>query len=515
MFTRLLAGGVIAVALALWSAASSAAGFAADGTAFQAVLVADEDGSSRLYLADADSNAPVAAATIEAEAGDWRGRAVATAATGLYRLDWTPSTQPVDMTLLVSAGGRDDLLLLSGLVKAVPATVPDPPQHWRHWWGGGLLGGLAVLALALLLRRRPAAMMVAVMLSAGPALAHSGHDHAAEPDPAPVAGAVLTLPKSTQFLLGIRTERVTAREAAETRRVAGRVLPDPAGFARVQPSQPARMVADPAFPLPVPGQAVKRGQVIAVIEPVLSTLERSDKRAALYRVESEIALQERELARQESLGSIVTAKAVETSRIRLEQLRRERGQIAGTALSRELVTAPVDGIITDVHVVPGEVVSIDKVMIEIIDPARLRVEAVIHDLQVAGRVSAAEATSRLVPGRLFALDLLGVSPKVDANDQGVHALFSVRPGHGEGLKVGMPVDVHLAVGATRLRIAVPRDAVTDQAGRPVVFVLTGPETFEARPVKVERLVGPLVEVEGVRPGERVVVQGVTQLKAVR
>ncbi|CAA7612610.1 Membrane-fusion protein [Magnetospirillum sp. LM-5] len=491
-------------------------GFAADGTAFQAVLVPEDDGHVLVYLADADSNAPVGGARIDSEAAGWSGTAQPTAGTGIYRLSWSLPATPVDMTLMVSANGRDDLLLLAGLAR--PAVIEAPAvaePHWRHWWGGALLGGLASLILVLVLRRKRLALL-ALLVASGPAFAHSGHDHA-EPAaaPAPVVGASVSMAKSTQFLLGIRTERVAAREAAQTVRVPGRVMPDPAGFARVQPSQPARVVADAAFPLPVPGQQVKRGQVVAVLEPTLSTLERGEKRASLYRVEGEIVLAERELARQEALGTIVTAKAVETSRIRLEQLRRERTQIAVTQLGRELVTAPVDGVIADVHVVPGEVVAVDKVMVEIVDPARLRVEAVTHDPAVAARIGAAEATTRLVPNHAFPLDLLGVSPKVDSVDQGIHALFAVRPGHGDGLKVGMPVDVHLAVGATRLRMAVPRDALAEMAGRSVVFVLTAPETFEARPVKVERLIGPLAEIDGVKPGERVVVQGAAQLKSAR
>jgi cobalt-zinc-cadmium efflux system membrane fusion protein len=491
------------------------AGFAADGTAFQAVLVPEGGGHVLVYLADASTNAPVDGARIDAEVAGWSGRAEPAAGSGTYRLSWGLPADPVDMTLMVSAGGRDDLLLLAGLAQPAEAIVAATPDlQWRHWAGGGLLGGLAALTLALVARRKRLAL-VGALVAVSPAFAHTGHDQVAETGAPVMVGTPIGMAKSTQFLLGIRTERAARREAAQTVRVPGRVMPDPAGFARVQPSQPARVVADPAFPLPVPGQRVARGQVVAVLEPTLSTLERGEKRAALYRVEGEIALAERELARQEALGTIVTAKAVETSRIRLEQLRRERAQIAVTQLGRELVTAPVDGVIADVHVVPGEVVAVDKVMVEIVDPARLRVEAVIHDPAVAVGIGAAVAATRLVPGHAFSLDLLGVSPKLDAVDQGVHALFSVRPGQKDGLKVGMPVDVHLEVGASRLRMAVPRDALVERGGRTVVFVLTAPETFEARPVKVERLIGPLAEIDGLKTGERVVVQGAAQLKTAR
>jgi len=488
------------------------AGFAAEGDAFQVVLLPGDDGVTRLFLAGIDDNEPVAGAIIDAETANWQGRAGMDAA-GVYSLAWTPPAEGADVTVTIGARGLDDLVLVSGVLPPPPpAVAPAAVEHWRHYAVGGLIGvGLAAL---LLLSRRRGAAVLALLLASGTATAHEGHDHAAAAVSAAPPGTVVTLPKATQFLLGIRTVRVEPREAADTVRVVGRVVPDPAGYARVQPSQPARVVSDANFPLPVPGQPVRRGQVVAVLEPTLTTLERSDKRASLYRVESEIAIQEREAARQAALGGIVAPKTVEDTRTRLDQLRRERQQLVGTALGRELVTAPLDGIVADVHIVPGEVVTVDRPMIEIVDPTRLRVEAVIHDFALAGRIAGATASSRPseppVP-----LTLLGVSPRVDALDQGIHALFAVAADSAGRLRVGMPVDVFVATGATSLRTAVPREAVAEYGGRQVVFVRTAPESFEARPVRVDKVVGSLAEIDGVHAGERVVVQGVEQLKAAR
>jgi cobalt-zinc-cadmium efflux system membrane fusion protein len=496
-------------------------GFGADGTVFQIVLAPQAGGTTLVYLADMDSNAPVAGASLDVEAAGWQGRAEPSASEGIYLLAWAPPEAGADVTVMASAAGKDDLLLVAGVTPPAPPAVaarPDETNHWLHWGGGVAIGVLIAVAMLLGRNRRKAAIAALLVLLAAPdSFAHSGHDHgaAAPQAPAPEPGAMLVMPKATQFLLGIRTELVAAREAADALRVLGRVVPDPAGYARVQPSQPARVVGDPSFPLPIPGQIVKRGQVIAVLEPTLSMLERSDKRSALYRVESEIALAERELARQELLGAVVTVKAIETTRIRLDQLRREKAQIAGTALGRDLVSAPVDGIVTDVHVVPGEVVVPEKVMVEIVDPSRLRIEAVVHDLAAAGQISGATAATKLIPDMAFPLVLLGVSPRVDPIDQGIHAVFAVASDQARRLKVGLPVDVYLATGAARLRVAVPREALAELGGRQVVFVRTAPETFEARPVRVLRLVGPLAELDGLTPGERVVVQGTDQLKAAR
>ncbi len=500
------------------AAPADRSGFAAEGEFFQAVLLPRDGGTTVLYLADADSNAAVADAVIDVEVPGWQGKATAESA-GVYRLAWSPPDSGADVTLMISAQGRDDLLLIRNVAPPPPpAPVAAPVEHWRHYAAGGGIGAVVVVAVLVLSRRRVAAAVLAFALIGAPgvSMAHEGEDHATPPSPtAPVPGAALALSKATQFLLGIRTIRIEPREAADTVRVVGRVIPDPGGYAKVQPSQPARVIADPNFPLPVPGQAVRRGQVIAVLEPTLTSLERSDKRGALYRIESDIAIAEREAARHAALIGIVATKTAEDNRTRLDQLRREKQQLIGTALGRELVTAPVDGIVADVHIVPGEVVTAERPMIEIIDPTRLRVEAVIHDFTLAGRIAGATALARPMADQPVPLTLLGVSPRVDAQDQGLHALFAVADGGAARLRVGMPVDVFVATGATSLRTAVPRDAIAESGGRQVVFVRTAPETFEARPVRVEKLVGPLAEIDGIRPGERVVVQGVEQLKSVR
>lgn len=501
---------------------SEQSGSGAEGSSFQVVLYPTKD-KSALYLADADTNAPVSGASIDAEAGGWQGQAKATAEPGIYELAWTVPEGGADMTLIVSAAGKDDLILIQATGRQADIQPIAAKPEGSNWTAVGVAGAVLLIGgLALIRRNRKAAlamMALGLLGQAEPARAHGGEDHGDAPavqKPQAQPGAPIAMSKPTQFLLGIRTIRVEPQQAADTIRVVGRVVADPSGYARLQPSQPARVISDPVHPIPVPGQIVKRGQVLAVLEPTLSTLEKGDKRATLSRVDGEIALTERELARQEALGGLVPAKQLETSRIRLDQLRKERGQITGTALGRELLTAPVDGIVTDVHVVPGEVVTSERVMVEIVDPSLLRVEAIIHDLTVSKRISGATAASKLVPDQGFPLKLLGVSPKIDLIDQGVHALFQVAAGQAGSLSIGMPMDVFLETGATSVRTAVPRDSIAEVGGRRAVFVRTAPETFEVRPVKVARTIGPLAEIaEGINPGDRVVTQGIEQLKAGR
>jgi multidrug efflux pump subunit AcrA (membrane-fusion protein) len=56
-------------------------------------------------------------------------------------------------------------------------------------------------------------------------------------------------------------------------------------------------------------------------------------------------------------------------------------------------------------------------------------------------------------------------------------------------------------------VAVPASALVDDAGRPVVFVQREGESFARRPVTIGARDGLYVAVEGVQPGDRIVVRG--------
>lgn len=506
--------------------AAAGPGAAGVGDVFEVVIKPAGDGGSLLYLADMDSNAPIEDAGIDVEAGSWQGRAEAAGSPGVYTLSWRIPTEPAEVMITVSAGGRDDLILLSGVSRPPEAPVAAAARSglldWRGWLGGGLASLAGLIGIGMVVRRRHCAALAALAVgvaAAGTAFAHAGHDHgggsAVEQPEMAAPGRPVAMAKEAQFLLGVRTVRAEAREVADTVRLVGRVVPDPAGYARLQPAQPGRILSDPAHPMPIPGQAVKRGDVLAVLEPNLTALERAEQRAALAQLDAEIAQTERQLKRWLGMGEAARRKDIDDARLDLERLNKQRQQVESTALGRELLRAPIDGLVTDVHVVPGEVIDSSMTVVEIVDPDRLRVEAVLHDLTLDGRITAGAATTRLLRGHAFSLKLIGSGGRIDPKDQGLHLIFSVVDG-ARWLKLGMPVDVHAETGGAALRVAVPRDAVTDAGGRPVVFVKTGPEAFEARAVTMGRTLGDYVEVTaGVQAGERVVVQGSLQLLAAR
>ncbi|MBF0339990.1 MAG: HlyD family efflux transporter periplasmic adaptor subunit [Magnetococcales bacterium] len=327
-------------------------GSGGQGERFEVVVTPDAAGGTQLFLADVVSNVPVAGAVIEVETSDatspWKGRAEPTRQEGVYRLAWTPPAEAsLEMTLVVTVGEVSDLLLVrfdTPNVQVQPSVPPRTAWSWSKTMSWSLLLIPGVVVLLVVVRKMAAkekivagGLLLALTLVPSFVWSHGGEEHgdsAKESSPAGVTSGLdrtIALPKSVQFLLQMRTSVAEPREVADTLRLVGRVIPDPTGYARIQPSALSRIGYDPDLPSPVAGQWVKQGDALAVLNPILSIGERTDQRLSLMRAQ----------------------------------------RPAETAAGREMVLAPIDGQITDVHIVPGEVVTETAVLAEIINPKRI------------------------------------------------------------------------------------------------------------------------------------------------
>ncbi|MEO5341591.1 MAG: efflux RND transporter periplasmic adaptor subunit [Magnetococcus sp. MYC-9] len=469
----------------------AALGHGAEGERFEAVItpLPDKKGAV-IHLADMESNTPVANARIEAEvagSSPWQGAASPTRAVGIYELPFPQPDGAFDLTLTVTAGENSDLILMAVPAPARPATTAETASIrgfvWTEpifWMAGIALSGLLgyLLGHGRGRKNRLPVLLIGLMLSLGveQAFAHAGEEHGDAPqgDSNRSSGGETLLPKATQFLLGIRTLSAGPQVAASTVRLVGRVIPDPSAYARVQPSLAARISNDPHFPVPVSGQLVKRGQPLAALDPNLSANEKLGRQSAL--------------------------------------LRAQNGE---STPGRELLLAPIDGVVTDVHIVPGEVVTEQTVLAEIVQPEKLWVEAVLFDLPLAERITGATAETRLLPGRQFRLRLVGTSPKLSSEDQGLHLQFAVENTLGS-LRLGMPLDVYAELESVAMAVAVPREALLEKGGQPTVWVKSAAERFTPRAVMTGRQAGRWLEIlSGLHAGDKVVVQGQRQLSALR
>lgn len=377
-------------------------------------------------------------------------------------------------------------------------------------------------------------LIIALMLVAAVAWGHGGEIHGATPATSSSTGPGFSVRKETQFLLEIRTARAQVR-ALEARVVApGKVIPRTDRYAQVASPVPGLVMVSGSG-LPLVGQKVKKGQVLATIQQSLSAAEATELSTGLIQAEAELsraqaALEQarRDLTRLESLEGVVAEKEVQQARLAVrtaeEELSRARsarevlaGARQGQGTARFTLTSPIDGVLVEARATVGEQVEPSRPLFAVLDAGVVWVEARVYENDVA-RVEAATGAlvhSQAYEGQHFPARLCHVGQVVEEGTRSVRVLFELDNREGR-LRPGMFVDVAIGAGGKQEALAVPEAAVVEEEGRTFVFVHTAPELFERREVVLGIRDGEWRGVRrGVKAGERVVVRGVGTLQAAR
>ena len=353
-------------------------------------------------------------------------------------------------------------------------------------------------------------------LFTGQAAAHGDEDHSHDAQPAStptsqqrLADGSLFVPKAMQRRLGLRTQLANTHALAATLSFNGRVIADPNASGRVQAIQSGRVEAGPKG-LPVIGQQVRKGEVLAWLKPAASSLERGNQQALLAELEAQFAIAERRVRRLDQLEGAVPQKEIEAARFERVALKKRRAAIGASLASPEPLHAPVSGVISVANVVAGQVVEAREVLFEVVDPARLAVEALSYEATPVGRLSDAVAQ---FPGGGAALQFVGASRQL--REQAMPLLFRVKP--ATPLAIGQPVKVIAKTATQTNGVPVPLTAlVKNTAGEAVVWLHTGAERFTPRVVKWMPLDATHAAVgSGLRDGDRIVIEGASLLVQMR
>lgn len=350
-----------------------------------------------------------------------------------------------------------------------------------------------------------AVLLLMLSLSALPALAQPMDAPRRQPD-----GSVF-VPKPTQRLLGVRTAMTERAEAPVAVQIVGQVTPDPNASGRVQAPQGGRIEA-PEGGFPTLGSPVQRDQVLAWIVPVLGAQERSSVQASLAELDAQIAIAQSRVQRLSGLAGSVSAREISEARAELDGLRQRRAAVGSGLNGREPVRAPASGVLSVVNAVAGSIVDAREQLFEVVDPARLWVEAVAFDPALVAEVTGAAAVT--TAGQPLRLSFVGRG--LALRQQAIPLQFRIDE-VPPGLAVGTPVTVTVQTPRRAGGIVLPADAVVRSAeGSQIVFEMPGAERFVPRPVRVQPLDGSRILVTaGLERGTRVVTQAAGLIAQVR
>jgi cobalt-zinc-cadmium efflux system membrane fusion protein len=321
----------------------------------------------------------------------------------------------------------------------------------------------------------------------------------------------VNLPKPAQRRMQIRTVLAPQTEAAATVELNGRVVVDPNAGGRVQAVYGGRVEPGPRG-LPLPGQAVRRGEVLAYLRHHAEPYAEANQRAALAELQANRQLAEARVKRLETLEGTTPRKEIDAARAELASLRAREGSVAASLQAREAIVAPVSGVIARADVQAGQVIQARETLYEIVDPTRLMVEATTTDAGLATRLREA----RLATLPAYRLKLVGAA---GALRDGVLPLsFRATAGSGApALAAGQPVTVVAQLSEKVKGIVLPAAAVVrNPANEPVVWIKAGAERFIPQPVEARALdAGTVIVTRGLAPDNRVVVQGAALVNQIR
>jgi cobalt-zinc-cadmium efflux system membrane fusion protein len=282
------------------------------------------------------------------------------------------------------------------------------------------------------------------------------------------------------------------------------------------------------------GQRVKRGQVLFTLLPLSSSQgDPATVELEVAAARAELGLKERDLNRTTELlaAGAVSQKQADTAKVdvavaqarleaaskRLTQLGTSSSTAVGAGTGIEL-RSPLDGVIAFADVLPGAVVQAGQRLAMVVNAERVWLKVAVTEVDVE-QASQSVAASFTVRGfdKPFAVAApdgkrIAVGAAIDPLSRTVPVIFEL--GNADGrLKPGMFASVTLFTGDTIEGVAVPEDAVLDDNGQSVVYVMDGGESFFWRRVKTGVRADGFVQIlAGVAEGERVVSRGAFEIK---
>jgi membrane fusion protein, heavy metal efflux system len=424
-------------------------------------------------------------------------------------------------------------------VHETPASEPPRPRSWSRAAGRGLLRGL--LALGLIALGALGALLV--LRVERPPPGHPGGvsspPAAVEPPALPAPAAPATEPPGDVevFLMpdavaqaGIQTAEVTAVDSGTLVQVPGTVTANAYREVKVFPVV-GGIVTRVHAEL---GTAVTRGAPLAT---VFST-ELAEAQTKYLSAKAMVEADRQKLKRTQQLVEIGAASrqeleeatAVHTShateaeaaRQRLMLLGLTRKQVealksASQALATVVVPAPIDGVITERAVNPGQVVAMGEALFMVTDLSEVWAVGDLYeqDFQHVRVGSDATLTTLAYPDLTRRGRVTYIDPRVDPQTRTAKVRVEVPNPEGR-LRLGMYVTVTFSTPSRERVTVVPRAAVQTIGGRHVVFVAVPDEEgkFLQRRVELGPLAGESYPVrQGLQPGEVVVTEGSFFLRA--
>jgi RND family efflux transporter MFP subunit len=349
----------------------------------------------------------------------------------------------------------------------------------------------------------------------------------------------ITLEPKAEKRLGVETAEVKLEPVVRSRAYAGDIIVPPGRLIVVSAPFIGTLVAPPGG-IPTPGTALKKGQTVIALLPLLSpearatmTTARVDAEGKVDQAKKQLAQAEQVLKRNEELrrgnpvigmASIDDSRALrdiaksalaaaEANRDVLERTIRETG--IGSATPMPLF-APEDGVLRNVQALEGQQVAAAAILFEVerVDPVWVRVPVYVGEKEniLTDRPAAVGSLSDPTGTRSLLAKPVKAPPAGDPLALTVDLFYEV-PNPEHAFNPGQKVGVSIPMKGEETALVVPRSAVyLDYNGGSWIYEQLKEHTYIRRRVGVDHIAGELaILARGPKPGTKVMTVGVAEV----
>jgi RND family efflux transporter MFP subunit len=296
----------------------------------------------------------------------------------------------------------------------------------------------------------------------------------------------------------------------------------------------ARREADLGFRLPGKivsrsvdmGASVKRGQVLARIDPTDTQMNADAARAATAAAKTDFQFASAEADRYKSLfekgfvsRTVLDQKtaALDSARARLDQAEAQ-ANVSHNQIGYTTLVADQDGVITAVLAEAGQVVAAGQPVVRLARPEEKEVLISIPESRLAQTRQATFVAIRLWadPSKVYQGRVRELAPSADPVTRSFAARISI-PTADSAVALGMTANVVFAnaSGAEQSAdstVLIPLTALSRQGDQPAVWVISSAGQAALRPIQVKQYrEDGIVVSQGLTPGEIIAVAGVHKL----
>ncbi|MFM9943988.1 MAG: efflux RND transporter periplasmic adaptor subunit [Bacteroidia bacterium] len=493
----------------------------------------NEDGHLILYLSNVNTNKPVSGAKLQITNTDDDKQKIEVVEkdSGIYELETKFSAEKnYSFNIVINGGIGADLIQLSNIEVGKKLEVPhvESIQKSNSFFslsnimtiGIALLLGLL---LGLLVKRRTLAgrktisLVLILVLTTSPlsnfnANAHGGEDHGDNKESNNSGSAQILVPKETQFLFDVTTEKLKIGNFTPSINLFGTILPTSSGKAVVQTPQTGVIRS---LNITV-GQNVIKGQLLATVEQNIDAGTQLSWLTQKNTLEAEVIAAKKEFDRLKTIADITAKRDVDEAERRyntavnnLKLFQRSGGG------SNKLINlfSPITGKIENFNFSIGATVSAGQDIFTITNLTKLYVEAQVFDKDAdavkMGKEFLVECTD---DHRTQKVKLLTMAQSINTTNQSQKVLFEMDNEKGD-FKIGEFVNVRVFNESNSRNIAIPNSAVTEVNGKSAVFIKDAAEKYTLRYVSLGENNGQFTTIiKGIKEDEKVVINGTYQLK---